>query len=46
MSGVLGWLQGLGPRVQGQPREGGYIGVIVGLYGDAGRENGNYYLGL
>ena len=24
----------------------GYIGVIVGLYGDNGKENGNYYNGL
>ena len=24
----------------------GYIGVILGLYRDNGKENGNYYLGF
>ena len=24
----------------------GYIGVIVGRYGDNGKESGNYYLGF
>ena len=39
----LGPIHGLG-LYQGLYR--GYIGVILGLYWDNGKENGNYYNGL
>ena len=31
-------------RVGGPPKVQGYIGYILGLYRNNGKENGNYYL--
>ena len=36
----------LGGEVEGSGLYWGYIRVILGLYGDNGKENGSYYLGF